>query len=302
MSALVVGVRRDETLYSALARAGRLLGGPKRGALQAALFGADVPVFDDMPVGLDRIAASRVFGDVCVLEVVREWTLFPYYAHYAPPARARAVVGVMAGDGGWPHDVLASWTAATPPPDRFRFCVTCCSEMATVADGRWWRRVHQLPSALVCPDHAEVLRESTLDRKTRRRAYVAASHAICPVDAPCVVEVEDVRVLSDLVQLARQSDLLLNGWDEVHPDDRRTGYLDGLHRLGLVNRLGEANLPGLAVAMDGYWGSTLDLWPRLRNNGRCEQGWLHALLMREDRSPPLHHLLLEGLLGARAPE
>jgi hypothetical protein len=206
----------------------------------------------------------------------------------------------MAGSGSWPHGTLGSWTAAAPPPDRLRFCASCCVEMAAGAAGLWWRRAHQLPSALVCPEHGEPLRESTVGRETRRRAYVAATYATCPAEARPVVTVDDPRVLGDLVHLARQSDLLLNGWDEVHPDDRREGYLQGLDQLRLVNRLGEAKLPALARAMDAYWGTTLDLWPRLREGGRCEQGWLGALLMREHRSPPLHHLLLEGMLAALA--
>lgn len=301
MNSAVTRVRRDETLYSALARAARVLGGSSRSALQLALFDADMPVFDDMPVGLSRIVASGVIGGVCALDAAREWTLFPYYAHYASPSHVRAVAAVMAGKGVWPHEALGSWTAAAPPVDRLRFCASCFNEMAAGGAGPWWRRTHQLPSALVCPDHGEPLRASTLDRETRRRAYVAASYLLCPADSRPVVETDDPRVLTDLVNLAQQSDLLLNGWDEVHPDDRRAGYMEGLRRLGLVNRLGGAKLPGLAKAMDGYWGTTLDLWPRLRGSRGCEQGWLGTLLMREHRSPPLHHLLLEGLLGALAP-
>ncbi|OQW42390.1 MAG: hypothetical protein A4S12_00615 [Proteobacteria bacterium SG_bin5] len=296
MSTAVTSVRRDETLYSALARVGWLLGGTRRTALQLALFGADMPVFDDMPVGLDRVVASGVFGDFDIVDAAREWTLFPYYAHYASPAHARAVMNVMAHIDDWPHAVLGSWAAAAPPADRLRFCVSCCNAMAAGGAGLWWRRAHQLPSALVCPDHREPLRDSLIDREARRRGYVVASYTTCPADAPAVVEVEDPRVLADLVHLARQSDVLLNGWDEVHPDDRREGYLEDLHRLGLLNRRGEANLPALAKAMDGYWGTTLDLWPSLRRDGRCMQRWLGGLMLREHRSPPLHHLLLEGLL------
>ncbi len=292
----VTRVRRDEMLYSAMARISRYLGGRARSALQSALFGADMPVFDDMPVGLERIVASGAFGKIAAAEAVREWTLLPYYAHYASPAHARIVAGVMAGEGGWPHKVLGSWTSAAPPPDRMRFCLSCCDEMLEREGDLWWRRAHQLPSTLVCPDHKELLRLSMLDRDTRRRAYVAASQSVCPPDAPYVIDVGNPMIMSDLVVLARQSDGLLNDWDEFHPDDRREGYLEDLKRLDMLNRLGEANLPAIAGAMDGYWGCTLDLWPRLRRDGRCEQAWLSALLMREHQSPPLHHLLLEGLL------
>ena len=72
-----------------------------------------------------------------------------------------------------------------------------------------------------------------------------------------------------------------------------------LDRLSLLNRAAEAKLPALAMAMDQYWGNTLALWPRLMSNGRCAQKWLGTLLLGEHDSPPLHHLLLEGMLVAR---
>lgn len=68
--------------------------------------------------------------------------------------------------------------------------------------------------------------------------------------------------------------------------------------LSLLNRKGEADLGKVAKAIDGYWGDSLDFWPGLRKDGRCEQRWLGALLWGEHRSPPLHHILLEGLLNA----
>ena len=86
------------------------------------------------------------------------------------------------------------------------------------------------------------------------------------------------RVMNDLVVLARMSDTLLDQQCDTHPDDRREAYLVRLDRVGLLNRTAEAKLPALATAMDGYWGGTLEFWPRLTNNGRCTQKWLGALL------------------------
>lgn len=92
---------------------------------------------------------------------------------------------------------------------------------------------------------------------------------------------------------------LLDTRCDAHPDDRRIRYLAALKRLGLLNRVGEAKLGAVAKAMDGYWGRTLDLWPGLAGNGRCAQGWLGTLLLGGRDSPPLHHLLLDGMLSGR---
>lgn len=294
-------VRRDETLYSAAARLSRYVGAKGRTALQLAFFGDDGAVFDEMPTGLARIVSSGAFPPIALDDAVREWTLFPYYAHYAEPGRSRAAEAAMVGDGRWPHEALGSWTGAALPPDRLRFCRKCHAGMLEGHGELWWRRTHQLPSSLVCPDHGGMLMVSTLDRSARRRAYVTPSVDICPAAAPATAAEADPRVLNDLMWLARNGDLVLNDGDEIHPDERRECYLEGLQSLSMLNRSGAAKLPALAKAMDGYWGTTLDHWPTLRRGGGCEQGWLHRLLLGEHGSPPLHHMLLEGLLAAVVP-
>ncbi|QCB43627.1 hypothetical protein E5673_16475 [Sphingomonas sp. PAMC26645] len=290
--------RADETLYSVMARASRYLGSPRPRLLHVALFGADLPVFDDLPVGLDRVTASGVFGSCDDGEATREWTLFPYYAHYAGPGLARVAARAMAGEGRRPQEILGGQWFTVPPPGRPRFCSACCAAMLARNDDLWWRRVHQLPSVMVCPDHGVPLRLSTLEPADRRKRYIAASPGICPPDTTPVFEGREPWVMATLLELARQSESVLNDCGATHPDDRREVYLQALDGLGLLNRIGEANLPGIAKAMDARWGGSLDLWPRLRRDGRCEQGWLATLLTGEHVGPPLHHLLLEGLLAA----
>jgi hypothetical protein len=291
--------RYDETLYSTMARASRYLGSPRPRLLHEALFGADLPVFDDLPVGLNRVIAADIFGPAKFDDAVHGWTLFPYYSHYVLPSRAVAAVQAMAGVGQWPHEALRSWTSAAEPPLSLRFCLSCREDMREQYPDLWWRRAHQLPSALVCPDHGEMLRETGVLRDERRRRYVPATLDLCDFGRPQIREGLEPRVTNDLVALARMSAALLGRQRDSHPDNRRDSYLSRLERLDLLNRAAEAKLPALAMALDQFWGNTLDLWPRLRSNGRCAQKWLGTLLRGEHESPPLHHLLLEGMLAAR---
>ena len=131
----------------------------------------------------------------------------------------------------------------------------------------------------------------------RRKAYFLATDLACPADAPTVIHEVDYREMDDLARLARASSDLLDVRGELHPDDRREGYLCRLKKLGMLNRVGEANLHAVARAIDARYGSTLLLWPELVSNGRCGQRWLGRLLMGEHGSPPLHHLLLQGWLS-----
>lgn len=299
-SRLLTRLRPDETLYSAAARLCGYLGSPHARLMNEALFEASLPVIDsDLPVGLHAVVGSGVFGRGDVADALHEWTLFPYYAHYVAPLRADVGAEAMFSLGRWPHGVLRSWSAAVPPIDRLRFCPRCCQEMLTDHPDLWWRRAHQLPSVLVCPDHGEPLRESPVSRGARSSAYLPATAEMCPGDAAAVVVDINPREQSDLLALARASEILLDRECDQHPDDRRMEYLRRLDRLGLLNRAGMADLGKVARALDGWWGTTLRFWPGLQQDGRCRQRWLGALLWGEHGSPPLHHLLLERMLDGR---
>lgn len=244
---------------------------------------------------LRAVVSSGAVGSADVDQAAHRLTLFPYFSHYSDPRRARSTSSAMAVSGLWPPQVLGS--ANVLSPDRLRFCQSCRMDMLDQHADAWWIRAHQLPSVLVCPEHAEPLRESSVDRATRRKSYVLATERACPADAPAVVEGADYREIDDLAHLARESAALLHARCDVHPDDRREDYLRRLKRLNMLNHAGEANLGKVARAMDARYGSTLEFWPELVSKGRCAQGWLGRLFMGERGSHPLHHLLLKGWLA-----
>ena len=293
-------LRHDELLYSAMARVSTYLGSPPLGRLHGALFNAEVPIVDsDLPVGLDAVVRSGVFGPADLHGAADEWTLFRYHTHPVATARAEAVLRAMAGRGRWPFEPLGGPSPTLPPVDRLRFCLECREDMLEQHPDLWWRRTQQLPSTMVCPDHASVLRLSPVTRERRRAGYEPATLETCPSNAPTIIGRQEQRVMGDLLAVARAGDGLLDAVGGEHPEDRRMRYLGALERLRLLDRAGAANLHGLAGAMDGYWGTTLDLWPGLRRAGQCKQRWLGGLLVGGRDTPPLHHLLLELLFAGR---
>ena len=293
MSRLLTRPRYDETLYSALARASIYLGSPPRSRLHDALFGVDISIFDDLPVGIGRVVSCGAFGPADVDGAIHEWTMFPYYAQFTPIDRSREAARRMEGEGQWPHEALGCGTAA---PTRLRFCRSCRVDMLAQHDDAWWRRTHQLPSTLVCPEHGETLMQSMVTRERHRTSYVTPTADECPEGAAAVAIFDGGVALDDLLALARVGDVLLDERCETHPDDRREAYLQRLGRLGMLNRVGEAKLPSVSDLVDARWYRVLGRWPGLARNGRCVQGWLGTLLMGGHGSPPLHHLLLEGAL------
>ena len=270
------------------------LGSPPRSRLHEALFGTDVSIFDDLPVGIGRIVARGIFGVADVDGAIHEWTTFPYYAHFAPIVRVREAARRMEDTGQWPHEVLGCGTAA---PARLRFCRSCRADMLEQQPDAWWRRTHQLPSTLVCPDHGETLFDSMVTRQRRRTSYVAATAEECSLESPVVGAIDGAEASSDLLLLARAGDILLDERCDTDPDDRREIYLQRLNDLGMLNRVGEAKLSAVAHLVGARWSRSLGYWPGLVRDGQCAQGWLWTLLLGDHNSPALHHLLFDGAIA-----
>lgn len=298
-SRALVRPRYDETLYSMAARLSVYLGVPTAGDLHRAVFVGDMPVFDGaLPAGIGRVVDAGVFGPADVAGAIREWTLFPYHAAFVEPARLAATERAMGGLGEWPQGALGGWPGSVPVPNVLRFCLECREDMLSRHADLWWRRSHQLPGVMMCPDHGTRLSRSSVDG-ARSSRYVAADLACCPTSAPPVVCRQEPRVERDLLTISQMSDALLDREPHGCLDDDRESYLRRLARLRLLNRRGEADLHGIALAMDRCWGSTMGMWSGLTRGGRCAEGWLGQMLWSGRASPPLHHVLLRGMLDSR---
>ena len=283
--------RPDEPLYSVLARLTHCLGEPGRGELQRALLGADLPIYDDLPVGLGTLTDNGWLS-MGVDEALHRLTLFPYYAAFSASDTREAAKSAMAGPGPWPHQVIRSWHTDVSPVDRLRFCAACRIEMLTTAPDAWWRRVHQLPSVLVCPDHGEPLLLSTLSRRERRKGYFCASDVVCPPEAEPLIETPEERHSEGLLWLARLSQTLLRDCAKTAARVIVDDYRLTANKLGLDGRI-ERDAKAISTIVMDRWGSVLDEWPALADP---RLGKVIAVAFRSGSVPPLVHLLLAGAL------
>lgn len=283
--------RPDEMLYSILARLTHRLGGPSRSELHKPLLGDDLPIYDDLPVGLEALTTGSWLG-MSREEALLELTLFPYYASFAEPGRQADCRIAMAGGEPWPHQALGSWHTDVPPPDRLRFCASCRREMMQCEIDAWWRRVHQLPSVLVCPDHGEVLLQSGLSRRRRRKGYVGPSDEVCPSGAEPVSVIARGRHAEDVLWLARASQALLGTSAEqvarAFGESCRRTMIDRDLDVGVA-----ADVKVIVALVEDHWGPALAAWPGL---AEPRLGKAIAAALRSDPAPPLIHLLIAGAL------
>ena len=110
--------------------------------------------------------------------VIDGHTLHPYLLRFAPPATARAVRDGMAGEGGSRPARLGVMSGALRTRERLLLCPACARRDAAACGFGAWRRVHQLPGVLVCPEHGAPLLESSAERVHRKgRAALAVADA-----------------------------------------------------------------------------------------------------------------------------
>ena len=156
-----------ELLYSVLARYHRHVGAPSPMHTLDALFGnRKVIATFDLPGHLqalaDRLPPDRALN---VDRVIDTLTLYPYLTAFEPPAlqeKVRRAMGQGAIDGL--HVRLGLSAFRIGRVQQLRFCPTCAWEMKALYGELWWRRDHQLPGVIACPEHGCPLLDSVVTR------------------------------------------------------------------------------------------------------------------------------------------
>lgn len=294
----------DELLYSAVARYLRHLGAMRRTWGLETLFGRRfVMASIDLPGHL-RMLSNRLPPErnLDVDRLIDTLTLYPYYTAFVPPQVRRLVRRAMcAGDVNGMHLRLGVAAFRTTVCSTLRFCSQCVLEMRARYGELYWRRVHQLPGALVCPEHACVLRESTVDRRmSGRHDFVAATRATCPANAGNVVAPISAHAHEHLHALAIQSqELLMQPPSTQSFSAWTTFYRTEVRRVGLAYSATRMKQQELHSHFRAYYGETLI--PLDRCLGDNAQDWLAALVRKHRKiAHPLRHLLLQRFIAARS--
>ena len=246
-----------ELLYSVLARysAHEGLSGPA--ACAADLFGLKHAVASvDLPNRLDTLASRIGLRGFDGARLAREHTLLPYYTAYQGETIRQLAEERLRTGRGEVHLKLGLAAFSIARETVLRFCPECFEAMIAERGEAWWRRAHQLPGVLVCPDHGCPLRRSTLDtRKENRHRYLPATEANCPADAAPACRIADEADRERFLALARASAALLD--DPPPPRDflaLTERYRRRLRAVGLMRWQEKVDLPALDRAMRAHWG------------------------------------------------
>ena len=296
----------EELLYSVFARQSRWAceGGPK--ATMETLFGDRSAIASiDLPNRL-RTLAGRLPNGMTIDAVIDDHTLAPYYTAFLPADVRVTIRQGMKEDGRSLHLISGMAAFRVSRVTRLRFCPDCLREMDAQFGHHYWRRDHQLPSVLLCPVHATVLRLSSVDLQVaNRHGYVPATSTSCPDHAEAIIGRLSSSTEETLLRLGRASaDLLRGPNSDVRGYAEMTEfYRDEFRTRSLMRSRDRVDQSALQQAFLERFGSLAKYFPSLLKDGCSRGDWLSNLARRQRKAcHPLEHLLLRDLLASRAKE
>ncbi|MCD9085820.1 TnsD family Tn7-like transposition protein [Stenotrophomonas sp. SY1] len=300
-------IYQGELFYSVLARYHRHMGAPSPIQSMEALFGRRLVTMSvDLPGYLQVLADRLPVGFGWTAErFIDELTLLPYYTAFQPASvRRRARQTMLQGktDGLLIRLGIAAFPAGRVT--RLRFCSLCLKQMWEQCGEYYWRRDHQLPSALVCPEHGCPLQASAVSMTSlSRHIPVAADDKSCPWNAPALMLSSASLVLSDLQRLARASRTLLENPGQSRSRSEWTRhYRQGVHLAGLAYSVKRFDQQRLQEKFREHHRDILARWPELMAGLVFRGDWLPAMVRKHRKAfHPLQHILLQDFIDHQSP-
>lgn len=291
----------DESLYSVLARLRVHLGGLSSMQFQQWLHGRRRYRADfELMGGLDMLAANA-FGasEKRLSKLIDEHTYLPYYLRHHEPAAAEYFR--QSFTNGHVKDIhirLGINTFSVGRVKRLRFCAACLLCMQNLYGEYYWRRAHNLPGSLVCPDHGLPLQFSSID------ITVAGDYDFVPADSTtCLPNAfTQLDLPSEVLALAHQISLKSAEFLDAtlhyksYAEWRQTYYVQ-IQSLGLARAGNRIDINKLDVAVNRIFG---DIYPFLEDSLSDRRGCIFPFLrmLRKHRSVfhPLNHALMQVFL------
>lgn len=292
----------DELLYSLLARYHRhtCSTSPKR-TLEDLFGSRNIRATVDLPGHLAALS-RRLPADrgLTPERLATDFTLFPYHTAFQPPTVVADVLATLIdGKADGIHLRLGIAATTVSAPAALRYCPLCHAEALARWGERFWRRAHQLPGVLVCPDHGAPLLDSTVvPGHGHQHAFIAADEDTSQTDDPAPAWAKDAGCRTILRDIARRSAALLS----VPPKGAKPTDLTARYRNALIDRQfafahGRVDQRRLRDAFTTLFAPACSALAELPDTT-----WL-ASIARKHRHAfhPLHHILFGLFLDHNSP-
>ncbi|MDJ0632624.1 MAG: TnsD family transposase [Xenococcaceae cyanobacterium MO_188.B29] len=163
----------------------------------------------DLPCGLDNLVQNLPsYSSITVESLIQNHTLYPFYAPFLPPKRAREIKESMkSARGGNIHTLAGIMASSIYTPQYFRFCPDCLQQDLNKYGETYWYRLHQIQGVIFCPVHKIPLHNSQIPLQGfNKHQYEAAPESNCQINIPKsnysqTVTQQLIRLAQDLTQL-----------------------------------------------------------------------------------------------------
>lgn len=288
----------DETVHGLLGRYGALIGPTVvRRLVRVGAGRLKRRLGVNFPAGLRYFVESGLLADMDQEAAVGRFTAVPFFSRFLPTQTYDVLRSAMwSGWPGRPSGLFGPRLGQVPPPDRLQFCPKCAEADVRACGFGTWRRSHQLPGVLCCPDHGVDLQAGELEAEATRAPKPLTTSAVDGIKVTSSIKSE-VRA-----SLARNSAWLLrNPGGPTPPVALREAVRVLLRAEGWMEPRGRVRAD-LREALERGLGGIDDLDDRKRvgllGTRATWQGWLGKLW--EERpsiiAHPTRYLLLLAFL------
>lgn len=292
----------DELLYSVLARYHLHICSRSPKHTLYDLFGeiwvrASVSLQSHLAALSQRIPSDRGLSPK---KLAHDFTLYFYYTAFEPkPVGEFVLASLLDGSAGAVHARLGISASAISAPTHLRYCPTCLNNMLPRYGEAYWRRSHQLPGVLVCPEHGTALADSAISqRSSNQHQFIAADQKNCPPVAILPSWASSPRHVTLLHEIAKRSVALLD-----HPPlpsrfcDWSIYYRSAVIDRGFGKGKESLDQNGLKEAFSSLFEPVSDLIP-----GGIGDTWPIAMVRKHRKAfHPLRHVLFQLFLESHAP-
>ncbi len=180
MPAFKLTPTEDEHLYSLISAYLAVLGSNERRALLRQAFGRTTGRLHIMFPNRIRHFAETDFAPFDDAgRIVEEMTPLPYFQRFVADDVRQGLLDGMLDEGGTEGGAtFPVRLVQAPGPRHVRFCPRCAEESLATRTVAPWRRVHQMPGVVVCPDHEVALSASGI-RTDRMRKLAPGPSSAC---------------------------------------------------------------------------------------------------------------------------
>lgn len=290
----------DEILYSVFARYHIRSGNTSFKSTINDLFDTtNITAVMDLPSNLNKLVENLPVGSKYTAEYfILNHTLYPFYAAFLPPNRAKEVLYSMKIDrGGSIYTRTGIMASAITLSQYFKFCPACIEEDYEKYGEYYWHRVHQIPCVLVCPKHHTPLYNSkVLVRSYNKHEYRSANEDNCRIHNVINYSSE---INGHLVNIAQDAEVLLNcSFEGKEIEWFKEQYLAKLMEKGFATINKSISRNELINSFTDYYGEEFLRLVQLGITTDSESNWLMDMLRKKNKtSHPIRHLLLARFLG-----